>query len=48
LQIIQQEFGMTHQIRKLTFQDLDYLAGTWSKEDQKAFDENAKVFERID
>ena len=48
LQIIQREFGITHQIKKSIFHDLDYLAGTWSKEDQKTFDNNVKAFEKID
>jgi hypothetical protein len=30
------------------FHDLDLIAGTWSPEDKKAFDESIKFFEEID
>ena len=30
------------------YHDLDALAGGWSKEEEKAFQKNTKVFERID
>lgn len=33
---------------KVTFYDLDYLAGTWTEKDKKTFDENVKPFEIID
>lgn len=48
LQIIQREFGIISPLKKSTFHDLDYLAGTWNKEDQKTFESNIKTFEKID
>lgn len=48
LQIIERDFGIAHQTKKAVFHDLDYLAGTWSSKDKKAFDEKIKSFEKID
>lgn len=48
LQIVEQDLGFTHQIKKNVFHDLDYLAGTWSEEDEKNFEQNVKIFEKID
>jgi hypothetical protein len=48
LQLIEQGLGITHQTKKQIFHDLDYLFGTWSKKDKKAFDDNIKSFEQID
>jgi len=48
LQIIEQNLGIAHQTKKAVFHDLDYLAGTWSNKDKKAFDDNVKSFEKID
>lgn len=48
LLIIERGLGITHQTKKTVFHDLDYLAGTWSDKDKKAFDDNTKCFEKID
>lgn len=48
LQIIEQSLGIAHSTKKAVFHDLDYLAGTWSEEDSKIFDDNIKSFENID
>lgn len=48
LQIIEQDLGIARPTKKAIFHDLDHLAGTWSNEDKKAFDDNIKPFENID
>lgn len=48
LQIIEQSMGITHRVKRTVFHDLDDLAGTWSHEDKKTFDEKTKSFEKID
>jgi hypothetical protein len=48
LQIIEQGLGIAHPAKKTVFHDLDYLAGTWSHEDKKVFDDNIKFFKNID
>jgi len=48
LQIIDKGLGTVHQKKRILFHDLDHLAGTWSMDDKKAFDENIKFFEKID
>ena len=46
LNMIEQGLGVTHRRRR--YQDLDHLAGTWSKADQREFEKNTKHFEQID
>lgn len=48
LQIIEQGLGISHPTKKAVYHDLDHLAGTWSNQDKKAFDDNIKSFENID
>lgn len=48
LQIIENGLGITYKATKNTFHDLDYLAGTWSAEDEEKFNKNTKRFENID
>jgi hypothetical protein len=48
LMIIERGLGIVHQTKKNVFHDLDYLAGTWSDSDKKAFDDSTKAFEKID
>lgn len=48
LQIVEREFNVVHPLKKSTFHDLDYLAGTWSKEDEEIFNNNIKAVEKID
>lgn len=45
---LERDLGIAHQTKKKVFHDLDYLAGTWSDKDKKAFDDNVKSFEKID
>ncbi len=44
LKCIEKSIGYSHQVNKPTYDDLDYLAGTWTKEDAKAFKENTKLW----
>lgn len=48
LLIVEQGLGIAHKSQKNLFHDLDYLAGTWSKEDKRSFDDRVKSFENID
>lgn len=48
LQILEQGLGIVQPAKKAVFHDLDHLAGTWSPQDKKVFDENIKSFENID
>lgn len=48
LQLIEQGMDIARPKRRPVFHDLDYLAGTWSSKDKKAFDETVKSFEKID
>ena len=42
------ERGLGFSCKKITFHDLDHLAGSWSRAEEKAFEENTKQFEKID
>jgi hypothetical protein len=48
LKLIEQGIGMCAKPKRVLHHDLDYLAGTWSTKECKAFDERTKVFEEID
>ena len=48
LSFIEQSIGFSHKINRPEYNDLDHLAGTWKKEDAKAFEENTTFFEKID
>ncbi len=48
LKIIEKGLGIVHPAKKAVYHDLDYLAGTWSKEEKEAFDDNIKSFDNID
>jgi hypothetical protein len=48
LTCIEQSLGYTHVINKPIYDDLDHLAGTWSKEELKAFEKDTQYFEKID
>lgn len=42
------ERGLGFSCKKLTYHDLDHLAGTWSSAEEKTFEDNSKHFEKID
>ena len=48
LLLLERGLGIAHHTKKNVFHDLDYLAGTWSNQDKKTFDESIKSFEKID
>ncbi|MGV3740477.1 MAG: hypothetical protein ACO1N3_04215 [Gammaproteobacteria bacterium] len=48
LNCINQGFGYSYKIDKPTYNDLDFLAGTWQADDAKEFSENTAYFEQID
>jgi hypothetical protein len=46
LKLLEQSLGIYHE--KFIYHDLDYLAGSWSSEEEKIFSKNIKSFEKID
>lgn len=46
LKMIERGLGFT--CEKPSFNDLDYLAGSWSSAEEKTFEENTHYFEQID
>ena len=46
LKLIDQSLGLSRE--KFIHHDLDYLAGSWSSEEEKIFRKNIKLFEKID
>lgn len=46
LKILEQGLGCSR--KRHVYHDLDHLAGTWSAEDVKEFNENTQAFEQID
>jgi len=46
LKTIEQRIGFSH--KKQVYNDLDYLANTWSSTEEKAFKKNTRPFEQID
>lgn len=47
LSFIEKGLGFT-QPKKNKYHDLDFIAGTWTEEDEKEFYQNIKAFEEID
>ncbi len=48
LKIIKESLGIDKKKRTVTYDDLDDLAGTWSKKDAAEFERATAVFEKID
>ena len=48
LKLIEQGIGYSDQTKQVTYHDLDFLIGTWTAKESKEFDENIKIFEKID
>ena len=46
--LLQEALGFKKKNRQLVHHDLDHLAGTWSPEDSKDFNEKTKSFNQID
>jgi hypothetical protein len=48
LRLIDQGLGFGSKRKRIIHHDLDFLFGTWTEEEGKEFEDNIKVFERID
>jgi hypothetical protein len=48
LQALKKAAGTGKEPRFKKYNDLDHLAGTWSKEEAKEFQRNIRIFEKID
>ena len=48
LKLIEQGVGYSGKAKRVTYHDLDFLIGTWTAKESKEFDENIKIFEKID
>ena len=47
LKLIEKSMGVSYEIKKSTYHDLDKFAGTWTTKDAESFTENTKDFEKI-
>jgi len=48
LNILEQGVGLGGKPKRMKYHDLDFLIGTWGKSEAKDFDDNVKIFEKID
>lgn len=48
VRLIEEGLGLTEKPRRIVHHDLDFFFGTWSEKESKEFEENVKVFEKID
>lgn len=48
VKLLQEELGLKKKKRTVVYNDLDYLAGTWSDKDFKEFKKKIEDFEIID
>lgn len=48
LQILEKGVGLSKQVKRPRYHELDNLAGTWTEDEREAFEENTKFFEKID
>ncbi|NTU42363.1 MAG: hypothetical protein HGA78_04785 [Nitrospirales bacterium] len=48
IKLLQEALGLRKKKRIVVHDDLDHLAGTWSEQDLKEFQENTAEFEKID
>lgn len=48
LRLLRESLGLEKKKRNVVHTDLDYLAGTWSKEEESEFERNTAVFEKVD
>ena len=48
LKILKEALGLEKKKRTAEYHDLDHLAGTWSQQDAKAFEQATAVFESVD
>lgn len=48
LKLLENNIGLSHQVKRHKYHDLDKFAGTWTAKDINEFEKNAKDFEKID
>ncbi len=48
LRLLKESLGIEKKKRGAVYDDLDHLAGTWSKKDAAEFDRATAVFEKVD
>ena len=48
LRLLRESLGLEKRKRGATYDDLDHLAGTWSREEETEFKRNTAVFEQVD
>jgi plasmid stability protein len=48
LRLLRESLGLEKKKRNVIYTDLDYLAGTWSREEAADFERNTAVFEKVD
>ena len=48
LRVLKESLGIEKKKRGVVYDDLDHLAGTWSKKDAAEFEQATAVFEKVD
>ena len=48
LRSLRESLGLDKRKRNVIYNDLDHLAGTWSREQAAEFERNTAVFEKVD
>ncbi len=48
LNILKEQLGLKKKPRRVVYDDLDHLAGTWDKKDYSEFQKKVRDFEKID
>lgn len=48
LRVLKESLGIEKKKRSVVYDDLDHLAGTWSKKDASEFERATAVFEKVD
>ena len=48
IKIIKEALGINKKKRRILYDDLDHLAGTWSTQDAAEFEQATAVFEAVD
>jgi plasmid stability protein len=48
LRILRESLGLDKRKRNVIYNDLDHLAGTWSREEAAEFERNTAFFEKVD
>ncbi len=48
LRMIENNLGYAYKLQRVIYDDLDHLAGTWTKQEAKQFQKDTEFFEKID